>query len=116
MASMIEDSEHEFLTGRLLVAMPGIEDERFERTVLYLCAHDEEQAVGLAVNRPVEGLTVFELLERLGVKSEIEAPRDLVLLGGPLERERGFVLHTEDFNSPDSTLPVAGSFSFVYVA
>ena len=107
MASMIEDSEHEFLTGRLLVAMPGIEDERFERTVLYLCAHDEEQAVGLAVNRPVEGLTVFELLERLGVKSEIEAPRDLVLLGGPLERERGFVLHTDDFNSPDSTLPIA---------
>ena len=107
MASMIEDSEHEFLTGRLLVAMTGIEDERFERTVLYLCAHDEEQAVGLAVNRPVEGLTVFELLERLGVKSEIEAPRDLVLLGGPLERERGFVLHTDDFNSPDSTLPIA---------
>jgi putative transcriptional regulator len=107
MASLIEDSEREFLTGRLLVAMPGIEDPRFERTVLYLCAHDEEQAVGLAVNRPVEGLTVFELLERLGVKSEIQAPRDLVLLGGPLERERGFVLHTDDFNSPDSTLPVA---------
>jgi len=95
------------LIGRLLVAMPGIEDPRFERTVLYLCAHDEEQAMGLAVNRPVEGLTVFELLQRLGVKSEIQAPGDLVLLGGPMERERGFVLHTDDFNSPDSTLPVA---------
>jgi putative transcriptional regulator len=107
MDSMIDDEEGDFLIGRLLVAMPGIEDPRFERTVLYLCAHDEEQAMGLAVNRPVEGLTVFELLERLGVKSQIQAPSDLVLLGGPLERERGFVLHTDDFTSPDSTLPVA---------
>lgn len=102
-----DDGDGAFLIGRLLVAMPGIEDPRFERTVLYLCAHDEDQAMGLAVNRPVEGLTVFELLRRLGVKSEIQAPGDLVLLGGPLERERGFVLHTDDFTSPDSTLPVA---------
>ena len=102
-----DGDDGDFLTGRLLVAMPGIADPRFERAVLYLCAHDEEQAMGLAVNRPVEGLTVFELLARLGVKSEIQAPGDLVLLGGPLERERGFVLHTDDFVSPDSTLPVA---------
>lgn len=112
MDSVIDDEdpnleEGDFLIGRLLVAMPGIEDPRFERTVLYLCAHDEEQAMGLAVNRPVEGLTVFELLERLGVKSEIQAPSDLVLLGGPLERERGFVLHTDDFTSPESTLAIA---------
>lgn len=107
MASLIDDDDGEFLIGRLLVAMPGIDDPRFERTVLYLCAHDEEAAMGLAVNRPVEGLTVFELLNRLGVRSDIQAPSDLVLLGGPLERERGFVLHTDDFNSPDSTLAVA---------
>ncbi|OYX04597.1 MAG: hypothetical protein B7Z12_06050 [Caulobacter vibrioides] len=107
MASLIDDDDGAFLIGRLLVAMPGIEDPRFERTVLYLCAHDEDAAMGVAVNRPVEGLTVFELLNRLGVKSEIQAPGDLVLLGGPLERERGFVLHTDDFNSPDSTLAVA---------
>ncbi|ATC33946.1 YqgE/AlgH family protein [Caulobacter vibrioides] len=107
MASLIEDGDGEFLIGRMLVAMPGIDDPRFERTVLYLCAHDEDAAMGVAVNRPVEGLTVFELLNRLGVRSEIQAPSDLVLLGGPLERERGFVLHTDDFNSPDSTLAVA---------
>lgn len=83
MASLIEDdADTDFLTGRLLVAMPGIDDERFERTVLYLCAHDEEQAMGVAVNRPIDGLSVFELLDRLGVKSEIQAPGDLVLLGG----------------------------------
>ena len=75
MASFIdEDDEGEFLTGRLLVAMPGIEDPRFERTVLYLCAHDEDQAMGLAVNRPVDGLTVYELLERLGVNPTSRRP------------------------------------------
>lgn len=107
METLIDDDDGEFLIGRLLVAMPGIDDPRFERTVLYLCAHDEDAAMGLAVNRPVDGLTVFELLDRLGVRSEIQAPSDLVLLGGPLERERGFVLHTDDFTSPESTLAVA---------
>jgi putative transcriptional regulator len=106
------DNRAGFLAGQMLVAMPGIEDPRFERAVLYVCAHDAEQAMGLAVNRPVEGLTLFELLNNLGVAPEIEAadPRtlgDLVMLGGPVERERGFVLHTDDYASPDSTVPVA---------
>jgi putative transcriptional regulator len=101
-----EQDGAEFLAGRLLVAMPGIEDERFERAVLYMCAHDAEQAMGIAVNRPVEGLTVFELLGKLGVKSEITTQTSLVLLGGPVELERGFVIHTDDFNSPDSTVPL----------
>jgi putative transcriptional regulator len=64
--------------------------------------------MGLAVNRPVEGLTLFELLNNLGVAPEIEAGGDLVMLGGPVERERGFVLHTNDYAAPQSTLPVAG--------
>jgi len=98
----------EFLAGKVLVAMPGIEDPRFERAVLYLCLHDEDQAMGLAVNRPIEGLSVSELLEKLGVEAEprAEGPLDLVLLGGPVDRERGFVLHTDDYASPDSTVPV----------
>ena len=100
-------SEPAFLAGQMLVAMPGIEDPRFERAVLFLCAHDAEQAMGLAVNRPVEGLTLFELLNNLGVHPDAGALSDLVLLGGPVERERGFVLHTDDFVSPDSTVPVA---------
>ncbi|HEX6865915.1 MAG TPA: YqgE/AlgH family protein, partial [Caulobacteraceae bacterium] len=79
----------DFLTGRLLVAMPGIDDPRFERAVLYVCAHNDEHAMGLAVNRPVEGLTVPDLLERLGVQSNIRLPDDLVMMGGPVERERG---------------------------
>ena len=68
-----------FLAGQMLVAMPGIEDPRFERAVLYVCAHDAEQAMGLAVNRPVEGLTLFELLNNLGIACLLytsPSPRD----------------------------------------
>ncbi|MFI4975926.1 MAG: YqgE/AlgH family protein [Caulobacterales bacterium] len=100
-----------FLSGRLLVAMPGIGDPRFERAVVFVCAHDAEHALGLTVNRPVDGLTVPHLLKRLGVKASIEIPEDLVLMGGPVERERGFVLHTADYTSPESTLPVTASVS-----
>jgi putative transcriptional regulator len=104
----VTQDDAEFLAGRLLVAMPGIEDERFERAVLYMCAHDAEQAMAITVNRPVEGLTVFELLDKLGVRSEIKTQTNLVLMGGPVELERGFVLHTDDFNSPESTVELTG--------
>ena len=91
--------EHPYLAGRLLVAMPGIGDPRFERAVILLCAHDEAHAMGLTVNRPVEGLTVADLLGRLGVDPEAGAADDMVLMGGPVEPERGFVLHTRDVDS-----------------
>lgn len=96
----------EFLTGRLLIAMPGIGDPRFERAVIFLCAHNREHAMGLAVNRPVEGLSVSSVLKRMKIESSIELPEDLVLMGGPVERDRGFVLHTDDYMSPQSTVPV----------
>lgn len=89
--------EGRFLSGQLLISMPGISDPRFERTLILVCAHDPEHAMGLAVNRPVEGLTVPDLLEKLDIKSTIRVPPHLVLLGGPVERERGFVLHTDDY-------------------
>lgn len=87
--------------------MPGIGDPRFERAVILLCAHNDDHAMGLAVNRPVDGLTVPHLLTRLGVESTISMPEDLVLFGGPVERERGFVLHTKDYAVATSTLEVA---------
>jgi putative transcriptional regulator len=86
-----------FFSGQLLIAMPGISDPRFERAVILVCAHDEQHAMGVAVNRPVEGLTFPDLLTRLDIKSSIVLPPDLVLMGGPVERERGFVVHTADY-------------------
>ena len=100
------DPHAEFLGGRLLIAMPGIEDPRFEQALVLVCAHTPEHAMGITLNRPIEGVTVPELLQRLGVKTSIELDPQLVLAGGPVERERGFVLHTEDFRAPDSTVPV----------
>ena len=96
-----------FFSGQLLIAMPGIGDSRFERAVILVCAHDAEHAMGLAVNRPVDGLTVPDLLERLQVKSTIKLPDDQVLIGGPVETERGFVLHTDDYGV-DHSLQVGG--------
>jgi putative transcriptional regulator len=95
-----------FLAGRMLIAMPGIEDPRFERAVLMVCAHDDQHAMALAVNRPVEGLTVPSLLTRLGVKQTIELAPDFVLLGGPVSPERGFVLHTNDYLCEQSSQTV----------
>ena len=87
--------------------MPGIEDPRFEQALVLVCAHTPEHAMGITLNRPLDGVTVPDLLDRLGVKTTIELPPQLVLAGGPVERERGFVLHTDDFRAPDSTVPVA---------
>src|SRR4051812_18723827 len=87
--------------------MPGIGDARFDRAVVLVCAHDTEHAMGLAVNRPAGSLTVPDLLQRLDIKATIHVPPDLVLIGGPVERERGFVLHTDDYRGEHS-LDIAG--------
>jgi len=97
-----------FFSGQLLIAMPGIGDPRFERALILICAHDDEHAMGLALNQPVEGLTVPDLLERLGVTATIRLPDDLVLMGGPVQRERGFVLHSDDYGSENSIEVGAG--------
>jgi len=94
--------ESGFLSGQMLIAMPGIDDPRFERSVVLVCAHDQDHAMGIAVNRPIEGLTVPDLLERLEIKTTGQLDDDLVLLGGPVEMERGFVLHTDDFHAEHS--------------
>jgi putative transcriptional regulator len=106
-----DDTDGDSLIGQLLVAMPGIGDPRFERSVILMCAHSPDYAMGIAINRPLDGLSVPELLERLGVPSSIALPDRPVLVGGPVERERGFVLHTDDYEAPDATLPVAGGIS-----
>lgn len=104
---MTAHSDVEFLSGRLLIAMPGIDDPRFERAVVFLCAHDAQHAIGLAVNRPVDGLTLESLFERIGVEPPLRRLADeAVLMGGPVERERGFVLHTDDYLLDDVSVPV----------
>ncbi len=94
-----------FLEGRILIAMPGIGDPRFERSVLLMCVHNENQAMGLVLNRPLDGLTVPGLLRRLNLGAD-NVPEAPVLYGGPVERGRGYVLHTDDYATAASTLAV----------
>ncbi len=94
------------LSGRLLIAMPGIGDPRFERAVILMVSHSAEEAMGIAVNRPVDGLSLSTLLEKLGVRSQSSLDQ-AVLIGGPVEQERGFVLHTDDYATADATTPVS---------
>lgn len=93
----------EFLTGRLLIAMPGIGDPRFERAVILVCAHAEDHAMGIRLDQPVPGLTMAELLRKLDVTGELKEPQRLILAGGPVQTERGFVLHTDEERFEDST-------------
>jgi putative transcriptional regulator len=98
-------SSQSSLSGQLLVAMPQMADPRFARTVVYLCAHSAEGAMGLVVNRLIDSLSFASLLAQLGVEVE-GAPADMpVHFGGPVESSRGFVLHTSDYQQ-DSTLVI----------
>lgn len=83
------------LAGHLLVAMPQMADPRFARSVIYLCAHSSEGAMGLVVNRTLDSVTFPGLLEQLGIDSAGEVDEQ-VHFGGPVESSRGFVLHSSD--------------------
>lgn len=93
------------LAGQLLVAMPQMADPRFARSVVYLCAHSAEGAMGLVVNRLIESLTFHNLLEQIGVEQTAGGADMPVHFGGPVESSRGFVLHTTDYVQ-DSTLVI----------
>jgi putative transcriptional regulator len=102
-----------YLDGQLLIAMPVMDDERFARSVIYVCAHSSEGAMGIIVNRPAGSLDFSDLLvqldiikkgERITLPERAEAMK--VLKGGPVETGRGFVLHSSDFFIEDATLPI----------
>ena len=94
-----------YLTGQLLLAMPAMTDPRFDRSVIYLCAHSPEGALGLVVNRLVDHINFPDLLEQLNIEAVTPARQIRVHFGGPVETGRGFVLHTADYMQA-STLQV----------
>ena len=99
-------SQFQSLAGRLLVAMPGIGDPRFEHAVILICAHEDDHAMGLRLDRPAGGVDLKAVLSRLDIASPETASGRAVMVGGPVERERGFVLHTDDYASADGTVPI----------
>ena len=86
-----------YLPGQLLIAMPSMTDPRFEKSVIYMCAHNADGAMGLVINRAIDSLTFPELLEQLEIDSGSGGDQIRVLFGGPVEQARGFVLHSPDY-------------------
>jgi len=102
-----------YLDGQLLIAMPVMGDPRFERSVIYMCAHSSEGAMGIIVNRPAGSIDFPELLVQLDIINEadqIKLPENAesmkVLKGGPVDTGRGFVLHSSDFYIENATLRI----------
>ncbi len=106
-------SRRGYLDGQMLIAMPSMRDERFARTLIYICAHSSEGAMGIVVNQPANNIKFPDLLVQLDVISDsdlIQLPLSAgsvqVLKGGPVEPGRGFVLHSSDYFVENSTLPI----------
>ncbi len=106
-------SGRSYLDGQCLIAMPGMADTRFSRSVVYVCAHSEDGAMGIIVNKPAADTRFPDLLVQLDVippeeliRLPSQAERLQVLRGGPVETKRGFVLHSADFFLESATLPI----------
>ncbi len=98
------------LDGQLLIAMPGMGDPRFEKSVVFLCAHSEDGALGLIVNKPSREIRFQNLIEQLDLESAAPQRDIRVHFGGPVENERGFVLHSNDYAAEAATLRVSEQF------
>lgn len=95
-----------FLAGKFLIASPLIGDPRFDRALVYMCSHDDEQAMGLIINRPMEGLRLPDLLEQLEIAGWDRANDTPIFDGGPVDRDRGMVIHTDDAGCGPATMHV----------
>jgi putative transcriptional regulator len=98
------------LTGQILIAMPGMGDPRFDKSVVFLCDHSEKGAMGLIVNKPLPEVRFSELVEQLGIDADGAVPNLPVHFGGPVETGRGFVLHSGDYGVEGATLRVDAQF------
>ena len=105
-----------YLDGQLLVAMPGMSDRRFQKSVIYVCAHSPDGAMGLIINQVASNISFPELLGQLNILDDLQQDGQLVLperlqhidvhVGGPVESGRGFVLHSSDYYLADNTLVI----------
>jgi putative transcriptional regulator len=98
------------LSGQLLIAMPQMQDHRFQRSVIYMCAHNEEGAMGLVINKLAGTLSLADLLEQLSIPAPNLIGTPPVHFGGPVETGRGFVLHSDDYTE-ESSLAVGNGMS-----
>lgn len=93
--------------AQYLIATPAMGDPRFQQTVIFLCAHDASGAMGLVINRPKSDLVISDLLDHIGVEGSVRVADTAVLEGGPVDVDRGFVLHSADWFRDDNSLKVS---------
>src|SRR6187402_366800 len=96
------------LVGRFLVAAPSMPDERFQKSVVFICKHDDEGALGIIVNNKVEDLPLGHVYKQLGIEVSDAAAERPVLFGGPVQTSRGLVLHSADYKRDGETLLIEG--------
>ncbi len=119
MQNLLKNNNASGLSGQLLLAMPSMQDDRFSKSVIYICAHSEEGAMGLIINRHAKSMNFTDILEQIfptidnSPLSLSENTKDVpfIHLGGPVETERGFVLHSSDYHSKSHTFPVNDNIS-----
>ena len=97
------------LDGKLLIAMPGMGDQNFDKSVIYMCSHSEDGAMGLIINKPSTDLNLNDLLKQLLLTPKNPISLKNIHIGGPVEYGRGFVLHSRDYQAKDATLNVTES-------
>jgi len=104
-----QDDAYVSYHGQYLIATPAMGDPRFHQTVIFLCAHDASGAMGLVINRAKSNLVISDLLDHVGVDGDVRVADTAVLEGGPVEVDRGFVLHSADWFRDDNSLKVSDS-------
>lgn len=98
---------HASLTGKFLIALPGMGDPRFKQAVIYVCSHDREGAMGLIINKTKGLLNLSDLLAQSGIEGDVAIADTPVLSGGPVDIDRGFVLHSPDYCSDETSIKLS---------
>ena len=103
------------LQGQLLIASPHMDDTRFQRSVIMMCQHDAQSAMGLVINKQASRLKLGDLYEKLNIGAPRFAAQDPVHIGGPVDSNRGFVLHSQDHMLPDSVVITHETVSYTHL-
>ncbi len=108
---MENETQDNYLSGRFLLATPAMGDPRFKDALIYVCSHDRAGAMGLIVNKSKAGLLLSDLLEQIGIEGEVMVADTPVLNGGPVDIDRGFVLHSTDYFKEETSLKLTDTLS-----
>jgi len=95
------------LSGKLLIALPGMGDPRFEKSVIYICSHNSDGAMGIIINKAKGEIVISDLLDQVGINGQVRVADTAVLDGGPVDIDRGFVLHTADYYHAGTSLRIS---------